>query len=75
MNVTILNPKEVLYEGEARSVLVPGDQGEFELLDYHAPIISLLRHGQVVVDWERRIPVEKGIVRFDRDECVVLVEN
>ncbi len=75
MKVTILNPKHVLFEGEARSVFLPGDLAEFELMDYHAPIVSLLRQGKVIVDWETVIPIKQGMVQFDRNECVILVEE
>lgn len=75
MKVSILNPRHVVFEGEARSVFLPGDMAEFELLDYHAPIVSLVRAGNVVVDGERTIPVKSGMVKFDNNECVMLVEE
>ena len=75
MKVTILNPKEVIFAGEAKSVFLPGDMSEFELLDHHVPIVSLLRPGNVTLDWERSIPISKGMVKFDRNECMILVEE
>lgn len=75
MQVTILNPKHVLFEGEAKSVFLPGDLAEFEILDHHAPIVSLLLPGDVVLDWETRIPIKRGMVKFDRNECMILVEE
>ena len=75
MKVTILNPKHVLFEGEAKSVFLPGDLAEFELLDFHAPIVSLLRPGNVTLDWKERIPIAKGMVTFDDNECMILVEQ
>jgi F-type H+-transporting ATPase subunit epsilon len=74
VKVTILNPKQVIYEGEAKSVFCPGDIAEFELLDHHIPIVSLLRKGNVVVDWERSIPIKQGMLTFENDECMILVE-
>ena len=74
MKVSVLNPKRVLFEGEAKSVFFTGDIAEFEIRDHHAPIISLLRPGNVTIDWETRIPINRGIVRFDNDECLVLTE-
>ena len=65
----------MVFDGEAKSVFLPGDQAEFELLDFHAPIVSLLTPGHVVLDWERSIPIQKGMVRFDNNECVILVEE
>ena len=75
MKVTILNPKHVLFDGEARSVFLPGDLAEFELMEFHAPIVSLLRPGNVVIDWEHRIPITRGMVKFDNNECMILVEE
>ena len=75
MKVTILNPKHVIFEGEAKSVFLPGDMAEFELMDYHVPIVSLLRPGKVIVDWERTVAVKKGMVKFDNNECTILVEE
>ena len=75
MKVKILNPKHVVFSGEATSIFAPGDTGEFEILPYHAPVISLLKPGTVIVDWKKRIPVTRGILRFSNEECVALVEE
>ena len=75
MKVKILNPKHVIFDGEAKSVFLPGDMAEFELLDFHAPIVSLLRPGRVVLDWDKAIPIKKGMVKFDQNECMILVEE
>jgi len=75
VKLTILNPKHVIFEGDASSVFLPGDLAEFEILDHHAPIVSLLVKGEIVVDWHRRIPIRQGMVRFDRNECMALVEE
>jgi F-type H+-transporting ATPase subunit epsilon len=75
VNVRILNPKRLVFEGEAQSVFLPGDVAEFEILDYHAPIVSLLTRGDVVIDGERKIPISRGMVKFDENECMILVEE
>ncbi|MDD4869661.1 MAG: hypothetical protein PHR77_03805 [Kiritimatiellae bacterium] len=75
MKVLILNPKHVVFEGEAKNVFLPGDMAEFELMDYHVPIVSLLRPGKVIVDWDKVIPIKKGMIKFDNNECVILVEE
>ena len=75
MKITVLSPKQTVFEGEAKSVFLPGDLAEFEILDYHAPIVSLLRAGNVVVDWAQKIPIRRGMVKFDRNECMILVEE
>ncbi len=75
MKLTVLSPKQTIFEGEAISLFLPGDLAEFEILDYHAPIVSLLRTGNVLVDGVRKIPIERGMLTFDRNECIILVEE
>ncbi|HAS83604.1 MAG TPA: hypothetical protein DCS43_13280 [Verrucomicrobia bacterium] len=75
MQLKILSPKQVIFEGEATSVKLAGDLAEFEILDYHAPIVSLLRTGNVEVDGTHKIPIQRGMLRFDRNECTILVEE
>ena len=75
MKLTVLSPKQTIFEGQAKSVFLPGDLAEFEILDYHAPIVSLLRAGNVLVDWKQKIPIRRGMIKFDRNECMILVEE
>lgn len=65
----------MVLEGEASSVVLPGDRGEFELMDCHVPIVSLLKRGYVTVDWKTRVPIRSGMVKFDENECIVLAEE
>ncbi|MEI6788857.1 MAG: hypothetical protein WCL49_10310 [bacterium] len=74
-SLKVLNPKHVVFEGPVETLFLPGDAGEFELLAYHVPIISLLKEGDIVIDWKTRIPIKKGMVRFSNDECVILLEE
>ncbi len=73
--VVILNPKRVLFEGKAQSVFLQGDQGEFEILPYHSPVISVIREGRIIVDRHKYVSVKKGLARFYRNELVILVEQ
>lgn len=75
LKVAILNPKRTIYEGEAWSVFLPGDLGEFEVLEFHRAIMSLLTKGDIIIDWTRAIPISKGIMRLRKDELVALVEE
>ncbi|MFH1245735.1 MAG: hypothetical protein V1662_04545 [Candidatus Omnitrophota bacterium] len=75
IRVIILNPKRTIYEGEARSVFLPGDTGEFEVLELHKPIISLLRRGEIIIDGNKSVAITKGIMRMYKDKLVALVEE
>ena len=47
LKLKIVSPERIEYDGEVESVLVPGSQGQFEILNDHAPIISTLDKGVV----------------------------
>jgi F-type H+-transporting ATPase subunit epsilon len=55
MYLEIVSPEATLYKGQVSSVTVPGANGEFQMLENHAPIVSLLQEGTV------RIKGENGI--------------
>lgn len=66
MQLEIVTPEEVLLSDEVKSVTVPGINGAFQLLDHHAPIVSLLQEGFVKVEGD--VVLEDRIEKlFSRD--------
>jgi F-type H+-transporting ATPase subunit epsilon len=49
MHLEIVSPEATLFSGDVTSVTVPGVNGEFQVLDNHAPIVSLLQEGNVKI--------------------------
>ena len=49
MYLEIVSPEATLFKGDVESVAVPGVNGEFEMLNNHAPIVSLLKAGHVKI--------------------------
>lgn len=49
MFLEIVSPEATLFAGQVTSVTVPGINGEFQMLQNHAPIVSLLQAGEVKV--------------------------
>ena len=47
MNIKILTPESVIFEGEVDSVLIPGKNGDFQIMKDHAAIVSSLVGGKV----------------------------
>ncbi len=72
---TIFTSNKVLFEGDVRSVFLPGASGEFEVLELHKPILSLLRQGDIVINGDTKIPVKGGAMRMSGDEFVAVVEQ
>jgi len=74
-NATILTPERILFQGDAWSIFLPGDTGEFEILDLHKPITSLLKEGNIIVDWKKEIPIRAGAVKMVANQLVAIVEE
>lgn len=49
MKTVILSPEEVVFQGDALSLLAPGVMGSFQILNCHAPIISILKEGEIIL--------------------------
>ncbi|MCF6347929.1 MAG: F0F1 ATP synthase subunit epsilon [Flavobacteriaceae bacterium] len=49
MILEIVTPEAILFTGEVDSVVVPGINGEFQILNNHAPIVSLLQEGIIKI--------------------------
>lgn len=47
MNIKILTPESVIFEGEVDSVLLPGTNGDFQIMKDHVAIVSSLVNGKV----------------------------
>lgn len=50
MYLEIVTPEAVLFSSNITSVSVPGMDGEFQLLDHHAPIVSTLKDGEIRIE-------------------------
>jgi F-type H+-transporting ATPase subunit epsilon len=46
----LVSPEKLVYSGEVESVIVPGTEGEFTVLKDHAPLISTMKPGVVVIE-------------------------
>lgn len=77
MTVTIANPDKIIFQGEARLLQLPGADGSFEVLDNHAPILSLLTKGKVrLADKEGNeqiFEIEGGLFGMARNICRILL--
>jgi F-type H+-transporting ATPase subunit epsilon len=78
MKLEILTPDKKVFEGEVRSVTVPGTMGSFEVLKDHAPIISTLEDGKVIIrkeNSEEIIYIKGGVIEVLNNSIMVLAEG
>ena len=53
MKLEIITPESNVFSGEAKAVSLPGLDGIFQVLNNHAPVISSLKKGSLVVELEQ----------------------
>ncbi|MBD3581786.1 F0F1 ATP synthase subunit epsilon [Flavobacterium selenitireducens] len=49
MTLDIISPEATLFSGEVTAVTLPGVDGSFQILNHHAPIVSILKAGDVKI--------------------------
>lgn len=79
LKLEILTPNGVIYDGEAVSVTLPGEEGEFGVLAEHSSLTTLLEAGVVDIEKEDKsvesILINWGVVQVDEKKVIVLVEG
>jgi F-type H+-transporting ATPase subunit epsilon len=78
MTLEILTPDKKVFEGDVTSVTVPGTMGSFQILKDHAPIISTLEDGPVIIKnktEEQTFNIKGGVVEVLKNKIVVLAEG
>ena len=77
LQLRIVSPEKVEYNGAVESVLVPGTAGQFEILNDHAPIISTLQKGVVEYDTKEgkaSLNILGGFVEVQKNVVSLCVE-
>ena len=79
MELIVLTPEKEIYNGTISSVQLPGNDGKFEILTGHAPIVASLVKGTVRIlptsGEKKTFNIEKGFVEVLRDEVSLLVQG
>lgn len=79
MYLEIITPDKKIFEGDVKSIRLPGSKGAFEILQNHAPIISTLEKGTITIrdknDEEKLFKVDGGVIENKANKIIVLVES
>jgi F-type H+-transporting ATPase subunit epsilon len=78
MKIEIITPDSTLYTGEITLAQLPGKDGSFEIMNMHAPIISVLKKGNIrLINAEKQVlnfEVKGGVVEVKKNKIIVLAE-
>ncbi len=86
ITVRILDETNLLFDGRAQGAHLPGAEGEFEVGFGHAPTLSLLKKGRIVLVGPAQpaggparqrtaIPIQRGIAKMEKNRLLAVVEQ
>ena len=78
MHLEILTPEKKIFEGDVTIATFPGSDGSFQVMDHHAPLISLLKEG--VVEYKSKegkntIAITGGVVEVLKNKTILLADG
>lgn len=80
LHFELVTPERLVLAEEVHMVVVPGAEGDFGVLEGHAPYMSTLRNGEIAVyraagGEPQRIGVEGGFAEVSERGLTVLAEK
>lgn len=79
MHLEIITPDKKVFEGEVAIVTFPGSDGSFQVLNNHAPLVSLLKDGVVEYKTSDRetsqVAITGGVVEVLKNRVIVLADG
>ena len=89
MQLEIVSPEKTIFSGKAKSVHLPGSEGYFQVLNNHAPIVSTLKKGEILIDGvdndlesdildfstgRASLEIKSGVVEMKKNKLIILVD-
>ncbi len=78
MQFDLVSPERKLASGQAVSVLIPGSDGDMTAMPDHAPVVTTLRPGIVVVEMEgetQEFAVTGGFAQITAEGASILADE
>ena len=78
LHFELVSPLKLLFSGDVESVVIPGSEGEMTILVEHAPVLTSLRPGILVMTdakGPQKIFVRGGFAEVNPKGLIVLAER
>ena len=76
--IDIVTAERVVYSAEADVVIAPGVEGQLGILPHHAPLMTILQAGELVVrrgGEENSLAISGGFLEVRPDRVIVLADQ
>lgn len=78
LQVRVVSPDRIVFEGEAAAVVAPAWDGQVGILPSHAPMLALVGSGEMSIDLpgggSEAFHVAGGVLKVERDQVTLLTE-
>jgi F-type H+-transporting ATPase subunit epsilon len=78
LQVQVVSPSRIVFEGSAAALVVPAWDGQLGVLPGHAPMLALLGSGPLIVEFpgggNETFYVLGGVLKVERDVVTLLTE-
>lgn len=78
MHLEIVTAEKKIFEGDVSMATFPGSDGSFQVLNNHAPLVSLLAEGLVEYktnDKRQSVRITGGVVEVLKNKVIVLADG
>ena len=77
LHLRFVTPAKTLFEQSVDQVIIPTEMGQITVLPHHAPLVSILEPGELIVkseDTEYPVAVTGGVIEVFQNELVILAD-
>ncbi len=77
INLRIITPEKVAYRAEADQVSLPTKDGEITIMANHIPLISVMKHGELVIknnNEEIPMAVCNGFIEIKKNRVTIMTD-
>jgi F-type H+-transporting ATPase subunit epsilon len=78
LKIDIVTAERIVYSAEVDIVVAPGVEGQLGILPHHAPLMTILQAGELVVrkgEQEESLAISGGFLEVRPDRVIVLADQ
>jgi F-type H+-transporting ATPase subunit epsilon len=78
LHLEIVTPEKRAFAGDVDEVIVPGTEGELGILPHHAPLMTILQAGELVVrkgGRDESLAISGGFLEVRPDRVIILADS
>lgn len=78
-HLQVLTPEQIIFDGEVIALIAPGEQGYLGVLTNHAPLITSLKSGALIItdkdNQKSYYHVSTGFLEVSHNKASIIVET